>query len=531
MPKSVEARDVKSWLSDGAEIALFDVREAKPYSEGHPFFAVPLHYSRLELDIEKLAPNKAVRMVLFDGGEDLAERAAQRAEAVGFTNVHVMRGGAPAWKAAGFTLFEGVNVPSKAFGEVVEIERHTPRITAAELMAMTARKENMVIVDGRTWAEYRNFNIPGGISCPNAELPLRIDRLAPDPKTKIVVNCAGRTRSIIGAQTLIDFGIANEVVALENGTQGFWLQGLQIEHGADRQAPSPTSDPEALAQKRAKAQAHAKRHGVRTLAPADVLARLDDAARTTYLLDVRTIEEFSQGAISGFGHAPGGQLQQATDQWIGVRHAQIVLSDNDGIRALMVAAWLRQIGHIADIMLDDAVARAAFAAASVAGKRKPGFDAARIRMREMSPQDASALLWSGSGLAVDLRSSTAYREGHIPGSIWSIRPNVADAVRDTSQPVVLIADDPNIARIAQLDLHEAGAVDVALLAGGIRAWVADGQKLNPADRTPTDAERIDFIFHTLGRNEGNLDAARAYIAWEVGLVDQLDAQERSSFRL
>ena len=131
MAKPVEARDLKAWLSDGAEIALFDVREAKPYSEGHPFFAVPLHYSRLELDIEKLAPNKAVRMVLFDGGDDLAARAARRAEALGYTGIDILRGGAPAWKAAGFTLFEGVNVPSKTFGEVIEIERHTPRITAA----------------------------------------------------------------------------------------------------------------------------------------------------------------------------------------------------------------------------------------------------------------------------------------------------------------------------------------------------------------------------------------------------------------
>ena len=154
-----------------------------------------------------------------------------------------------------------------------------------------------------------------------------------------------------------------------------------------------------------------------------------------------------------------------------------------------------------------------------------------ISPNKMSPQDASALLWSGSGLAIDLRSSAAYREGHIPGSVWSIRPKIAGAVRDTSQPVVLVSDDPNIARIAALDLHEAGASDVAVLAGGIRAWIADGQKLNPADQTPTDKDRIDFIFHTLGRNEGNLDAARAYIAWEVGLVDQLDAQERKSFRL
>ena len=92
--------------------------------------------------------------------------------------------------------------------------------------------EDMVIVDGRTVAEFQKMNIPGGICCPNGELALRIGELVPDPKTKIVVNCAGRTRSIIGAQTLIDFGVPNPIVALENGTQGWFLAGLKLENGA-----------------------------------------------------------------------------------------------------------------------------------------------------------------------------------------------------------------------------------------------------------------------------------------------------------
>ena len=157
-------------------------------------------------------PNPAVRLVLCDGGDGVAERAAKRAEALGYANVHFMAGGAAAWKRAGYTLYDGVNVPSKTFGELVEHARHTPRVTAEELEAMRAASENFVIVDGRTFAEYRKMNIPGGICCPNGELALRIGDIAPDPKTKIVVNCAGRTRSIIGAQTLIDFGVPNPVV-------------------------------------------------------------------------------------------------------------------------------------------------------------------------------------------------------------------------------------------------------------------------------------------------------------------------------
>jgi rhodanese-related sulfurtransferase len=532
MTNSVDAKTLKAWLSDGKELALFDVREVGPYSEGHPFFAVPLHYSRLELDVERLAPAKSVRMVVFDGGRDgLAATAARRLEALGYTGVHVLVGGTPAWQAAGFTLFEGVNVPSKAFGEVIEIERHTPRITADDLVAMQARGENMVIVDGRTWTEYQNFNIPGGISLPNGELALRIDRLAPDKATKIVVNCAGRTRSIIGAQTLIDFGVANPVVALENGTQGWWLKGLKVEKGADRKAPEATDDAGALAAKREKAAAHAARHMVSRLSPADVLALARDRTRSTFLLDVREATEYAAGHIEGFGHAPGGQLQQATDQWVGVRNARIILADGDRIRAPMVAAWLRQLGHVADVMADDAPARQMFAASGIAAQRKPSFAAEKIRLAEISPSELAAGLATRAMEAIDLRSSAEFRNGRIAGSRWSIRPRLARDVTDSAKTLALITDDPNVARIAALDLREAGVGDVRVLAGGMGGWKAAGQPVETGGDVPSDRERIDFVFHTLGRNEGNLDAARAYIAWEVGLVDQLDAQERGSFKL
>jgi rhodanese-related sulfurtransferase len=525
--KAVEAKTLKAWLSESAEMALLDVRELGPYSEGHPFFAVPVPYSRFEIEVVRLVPRAGVRMVLFDGGEGIAEKAAERASGLGYTDVHVLTGGTPAWKAAGYTLYEGVNVPSKAFGEVIEIERHTPRITARELVAMKERGENMVIVDGRTWAEYRNFNIPGGISCPNGELPLRIDRLATDPKTKIVVNCAGRTRSIIGAQTLIDFGVKNDVVALENGTQAWWLEGLAVERGADRQAPGPAADAALLAEKRRQARTHADRHGVKFVSTAEVVAFIADAGRTTYLFDTREAAEYEAGHLPRFIHAPGGQLVQATDQWVGMRNARIVLAGAEMVRAPVTAAWLRQLGHDAYVLVEDAGSAGALQAARPAPA--PSFDAAAIAVREVSPQDVSALLWSGGGTALDLRASADYRKGHIPGSVWSIRPRVVSAVKDKSAPVLLIADDPGLARLAARDLREAGASDVAVLRGGIAAWQADGQSLNASPDLPPDRERIDFIFHTLGRNEGNLDAARAYLAWEIALTDQLDAQERGSF--
>jgi rhodanese-related sulfurtransferase len=257
-----------------------------------------------------------------------------------------------------------------------------------------------------------------------------------------------------------------------------------------------------------------------------------DATRTTYLFDVRTPEEFSRDALPAFKHAPGGQLQQATDQWVGIRGGRIVLSDlGEMIRAPMVAAWLRQLGHEVIVLTDGASARDTFATSGLIEAGKPRFDATRIRMREVSPADVAAILAEGKGQVIDVRPSMSYRDGHIEGAAWSIRPRLARDLADPSKPVVLIADDPAVAAVAALDLAEAGCGDVAVLKGGMKAWTGEGRKTVETPTTPSDAECIDFVFHTLGRNEGNLESARAYLAWEIGLVDQLDADERAVFRL
>lgn len=528
MAKSVEASVLKGWLSEPGEIALLDVREVGQYSQGHPFFAVPVPYSRLEIDLPRLVPRKATRIVLLDAGDGVAERAAARAATLGYSDVHVLKGGAAGWKAAGYTLYEGVNVPSKAFGEVIEIERHTPRITARDLVAMKERGENMVIVDGRTWTEYQNFNIPGGISCPNGELALRIDRIASDPATKIVVNCAGRTRSIIGAQTLIDFGVKNPVVALENGTQAWWLEGLQVERGANRRAPGPSEDAVTLDAKRKKAWAHAERHGVGHVDPDRLLGWLAEPDRTTALFDIREAEEYAAGHLPGFIHAPGGQLVQATDQWLGVRGARIVVADTEQVRAPMVAAWLRQLGHEAYVF--NGAADASSKLASVVGIGKPA--AAMATLPETTPAQLADRMAAGKPpRIVDLRPSMAYRKAHIRGATWSIRPRLVAAIGSLQQPIVLIADDLAVAALAATDLAQAGARDVSALAGGTAAWQSAGLTTEASADVPPDSECIDFVFHTLGRNEGNLDAARAYLAWEINLTSQLDAQERGSFRI
>ncbi len=518
----VSAKDLKNMLHGDGEMALLDVREAGQFGESHLLFAVPLPYSRLELEALRLVPRRSTRIVLCDdGGHDVAELARRRLEAIGYTDVSVLEGGTAGWAATGYALFKGVNVPSKLFGELVEHVCHTPRVTAQEIVRMKQAGENFVIVDGRPFGEYRNMTIPGSTCCPNAELPYRIPTMVRDPNTKIVVNCAGRTRSIIGAQTLINFGIRNPVYALENGTQGWYLSELELERGAQRKYPDQV-DAAVLPAQRAAAHGLMERFGVRAVSAQEVRAWLSDTARNTYVCDVRTPEEFKRESLPGTVHAPGGQLIQATDQWIGVRNARVVLVDEEGVRAPVVASWLKQLGWDAYVL--EGGIRSGLHVSAPAPAPLP-------ELKAISPRELKRALDEGRCIAIDLRASMSFRKGHVPGSRWSVRPRLVAAAGPAKNTVVLIADDTAVAQLGAIDLLEAGFTTVSRLEGGVPAWTAAGYSTDASPGTPPDADCIDYLFFVHDRHAGNREAMKQYLAWETGLMAQLDEQDRASFNV
>lgn len=519
---TVSPRQLKAILHDGDEIALLDVREAGQFGESHLLFAVSLPYSRLEIDVVRLVPRRSTRIVLCDeDGHGVAELAARRLKALGYRDISILERGIAGWNAAGYALFKGVNVPSKLFGELVEHVCHTPRVTAQELVRMKNAGENIVIVDGRPLNEYRKMTIPGSTCCPNAELPYRIPTMVRDPDTKIVVNCAGRTRSIIGAQTLINFGLPNAVYALENGTQGWYLSDLQLEHGSDRRYPDRV-DPALLPTQQAAAQKLLKRFDVRSVPAAEVKSWCNDVTRTTYLCDVRTPEEFQKGSLSGAVHAPGGQLVQATDQWIGVRNARIVLVDDEGVRAAVVASWLKQLG--CDVyVLEDGIR---------AGLEGPLPDQPPLPvLSSISPVDVKRAMEDGSCAVLDLRASMSFRKAHIPGSRWSIRPRLVATAGATKGTLVMVVDEPELGRLGAIDLFEAGFPDVKLLEGGIAGWTQAGYPTDASPSVPPDTDCIDYLFFVHNRHAGNHEAMKQYLAWETGLMAQLDDQDRAAFKI
>ncbi len=332
--------EIRTALLLRQEIALLDVRHEAAFATGHPLFAANLAFDRIELEATIRLPRKDVPIVLYDDGEGYVPAAATALNALGYTHVTTLEGGLAGWRAAGFEVFEDVNSYSKAFGELVEARRHTPSLAAEDVAALIEEKADIAILDARRFEEYATMNIPGSTSVPGAELVLRVAEAAPDPDTTIIVNCAGRTRSIIGTQSLINAGIPNRVVALRNGTIGWTLAGQSLAHGSDRSAPEVPHSNETTAT----ARAVAYRAGVKRLTPA-VLAVLErDASRTLYRFDVRRPDEYVAGHISGFRSYPGGQLVQETDMAAPVRGARIVLADDIGPRADMTASWLAQLG-------------------------------------------------------------------------------------------------------------------------------------------------------------------------------------------
>lgn len=527
--RSIDAAALKGLIRDrratpGRELAIVDAREEGEFGAEHLFWAVPLPLSRLELGAPALLPNPGVPVVVLDDGgvaapAGLAETAAARLESMGYRNVAVLDGGTPAWKAAGGELFSGVNVPSKAFGEWVEHHYGTPAIDAAELKALIDSQADMVILDSRPMAEFRRMSIPGGINVPGAELAFRIGDLAPRPETLVVVNCAGRTRSIMGAESLRAAGVPNRVVALRNGTMGFELAGFVCAHGASaRFAPGL---PRNVSAARAAAERLAQENGVGMVDAATLAAWRADASRTTYVLDVREEDEFLAGRVPGSRHAPGGQLVQSTDAWIGVLGARIVLVDlapglGGGVRSRMTAQWLAQMGHRDVHVLDASAADLTEAGPAAA----PCPEAALVQVAFISPE-ALAVGLDGT-VMIDLARSIDFRAAHIPGSLWGVRTRLAGLARQIAgRAVVLLAPSEDLARLAVAEVRGLGASEVSVLAGGLAAWKAAGLVLAADRAVPPDPACIDWYLRAYDRNEGVQEAMRAYLDWEVALPEQV----------
>jgi rhodanese-related sulfurtransferase len=474
---------------------------------------IPL--SRLELVILDAVPRYECSIVVFDNGEGLVELGSSRLTGLGYSNVRVLDGGIEGWRRAGFELFQDVNSYCKAFGELVEAERHTPSLTANEVQELIDTNADVKIVDARRFSEFTTMSIPTSTSVPGAELVLRTPALVGSDSTTIIVNCAGRTRSIIGTQSLINAGLPNPVVALRNGTIGWTLAGQPLTHGQGRSASR--GNPASISAAAARARAVAYRAGVRrlTLEELERLRLVQD--RTLYCFDVRPPDEYIAGHIAEFRSAPGGQLVQETDVFAPVRNARVVLADDLGARADMTASWLAQMGwevYVLDGGFDTSLET------GESQFRRPDLS----ETTEIAPREVQERLSDGY-LLVDLAPSPRHRAGHIPGARFGIRAQLDTALGGHNR-VIFTSGDGMLAKLACRDVGE--DCQALAVAGGTDAWIAAGLPLEEGMHAPLVPP--NDVYKRPYEGTDNAEAAmQAYLDWEFGLVSQLERDGTHGF--
>ena len=517
---SIDGAEVRTVLRSGREIALIDLRPEATFAAGHPLFAASMPLDTLELEAPARLPRLHVPIVVYGEREvDTLTGVARLAE-LGYTAISILSGGLAGWVASGGELFQDVNTPGKAFGELVAAQAGTPQIDPRR--AQPVLGSGPVLIDVRTPGEYTTMHVPGAVNVPGAGVVGAAAALAPDPEAMVIVNCAGRTRGIIAAQSLIDAGLPNPVAALQNGTIGWTLAGLSLERGPD--SAEPTLPAAAAAQAQARATAVSARAGVPRI-DARGLGRLRERGdRTVYCFDVRSAEEFGAGHPPGFTWAPGGQLVQETDHYAPVRGAVIVLAEDDSGRAHMTASWLAQMGWDSRVLVGPP------------GPASSNIAAPDIPTVEWLSADAVAT----ATLVVDVSTSVAYDRSHIRGSVWCRRSVLAglqgsppDEALAGAELVVVTSDDDRLTALACRDLarhlessdHRA---PVAGFAGGPAAWAADGRAVDTGPgrklSAPDDVYRRPYV-----GTDVSPDAMRAYLEWEHGLVAQLERDGTHGF--
>jgi rhodanese-related sulfurtransferase len=525
MAQKISPHALQGLLEGTAQFALIDVREPGEHNSSHIPDSSLIPRRQLEFRMATAVPVQHVHVVLYDDDGRRAERAAATLEHMGYTQVSVLEGGLNRWTTQGYPTEWGSNVISKDFGEKMEVVHHVPEIEATALHERLERGDKLVILDTRTPEEYQRFCIPGGRSVPGGELALRITDLTKDldPDTTVIVNCAGRTRSIIGTRMLQRMGLRN-VYGLKNGTSGWLLAGYELETGADRlELPEPS--PEGLAAAEAYADRLAAEDGVRYVDIPTLQAMLDKRHQDfTYFIDVRTIQEYETGHIPGFRWFPGGQVVQRSDDVLVAKHCPVVFACDGKARATFTASWYRQFGFEAVYAVQGGTT--AWAAAGLPleqGAVEPepfGLAQAREQVPHLSPQ---ALQAAQPPVVIFVDTSQDFARSHVPGARWvprgSLELQIGDFVPSKDTAIAVTCSDGRNAALAGATLQALGYQNVSVLEGGMAAWQQAGLPvetgLSGVMRPPTDV-----VVSGPDRNYADMIH---YLRWETALGNKFAA--------
>ena len=510
MIKNVASEEIRKAVIEAGIFALVDVREERFYGQGHILPAVNIPLSRIEIKLPILVPGKNTPLVFYDDGGDLAEIAANTAQVMGYSDIAILNNGLSGWKTGNYHLFSGTHVLGAALAETIDRADPVQKISARELSQMQNNGESVVVLDARPWDAFTDNHIPGGINCPLGELEYRFRDLVSDDKTPVVVNCAGRTRSILGAKSLLIAGVPNPVYSLDKGTWGWWSTGLKLASGSGPRAD--TISEKGRDWSFASAQLAARNAGVKEI-DEETFARWKSEQNdiSLYLLDVRLPGEFESGHLADAISAPGCQLIECSEDWIGVRNGRILLIDEDGVRARVVAHWLKKLGYpeVAVLSVDF----------------KPEMNDLRHPVSiEHSNKYPTCLVDSinPDTLVLDLSPSTVFQRHHLPGALWFIRSHLKEIIdRIPHRQIVVMDDDEGqLARLVVEDLAKSGRKEVYLLDGDLESWRSSGGSIESGDNGMLTTK--DDCYYASPHSEiEKMRMKKAYMDWQSDIDLQI----------
>ena len=496
MARRITGTELTAALRESTEqLAVLDLRTPADRAAGHIAVSAGLSLHDLEQRIGDLVPFAGTPIVVV-GTPAVSDRGAAILDRLGYSTVSVLEGGIEGWVAAGGRIYTGTNVRSKALGEWIEHTFATPTVESDTLAAWLADGENVVILDSRTPAEYAHHHIPGAFNTEGgAEVTYRAREVITDPTTKVVVNCQGRTRGIVGAQSLINTGLPNPVFSLHNGTPAWQWAGQSVEFGVGVGLAAPVEVDPLVRRWAAETLAHA---GAAVIDHGQAQAYLDED-RTTYLLDVRAPSDYADGHLDAAISAPGGQVVQGVDDFIAVRRSRVILVDTgDFVRAANTVQWLRFLhdGPVS-VLAHDADAEL---------RRPHQVQVAVPDVRRATWEQL--VLWQSEGPVrlVDVRPSSRYAAGHVPGSVHARREHLGQLTSGADR-VVLIGDADFAAE------HLATDDEVWVLDGGIAAV--------PEDLVSSDARYAGPVVDRTGAPDFGPERDAWYVAyfeWELSLL-------------
>jgi rhodanese-related sulfurtransferase len=480
------------------ELVLLDVREIEEYEAGHieGAFNVPIRSLGENLN---LLPDLDAEIIVICQGGARAMLATAALQTLGYDNAVNLKGGMGAWAGEGFPTTTDPFVPEAATAPDIdetlvtavsdylsELPQGYGLVRADALNVELTENPDIFLLDVRSPDEWETGYIAGTEFVWINSFLSNLDVLPDDTDAPIVIYCGSSYRAGIAVVMLELMGYT-DVRNLIGGINAWNAAGLPLEGAAEADTAPDALDLESTFADYIDALPGSF-NAVRVGDVEEAVASDD----VPILLDVRTVDEFTEGHIEGAIHVPLNDLTQNLDLLPDL-DAEIIVYCGSGHRSALGMVALNLLGYEnavsllggvrawsnSDLPVTDAVT-------PVEAGTAPEFDAALFAVVDdyvqSIPQGYYIVRADGLNVELveedifllDVRTGGEFEDGYIEGATHvplSELMTSLDALPDADASIVVYDNPTHRSSIAMALLQMLGYDNVRTLGGGYGAWV------------------------------------------------------------